>query len=115
MASREPRRAIDELRRKLAFVLRNRFLDESLAFSGIPVDQPAIIAAISRRDLEGAARLVPDEAVDAFAVAGSRRDCCDKLAAFAAAGIEELVLLVAGEGEDRHEGLKAIDEFAGRR
>lgn len=111
MASREPKRAVEEVRRKLAFVLRNRFLDESLAFTGIPVDQAAIIAAISERDLEGAARLVPDDAVDAFAVAGSVRACCDKLQAFADAGIGELVLLVAGEREDREEGLKVIAEF----
>ncbi|MFI4987132.1 MAG: LLM class flavin-dependent oxidoreductase [Alphaproteobacteria bacterium] len=114
MASREPRRAIEGVRRKLAFVLRNRFLDESLAFTGIPIDQAAIIAAISRRDLDGAARLVPDEAVEAFAVAGSVAACCDKLQAFAAAGIAELVLLVAGDGEDRLACLETIRAFAGK-
>ncbi len=114
MASREPKRAIEEVRRKLAFVLRNRFLDESLAFTGIPLDQAAIIAAIAERDFEGASRLVPDDAVEAFAVAGSARACCDKLRAFADAGIEELVLLVGGEGEDRLEGLKVIREFTAK-
>lgn len=50
-ASNNKRRAIEAVRRKLAFVLLNRFLDENITFTGIPVDQNAIIAAISNRDL----------------------------------------------------------------
>jgi 5,10-methylenetetrahydromethanopterin reductase len=100
-ASPNRRRAMDAVRRKLAFVLRNRFLDENIAFSGIPIDQDAIIAAIARRDLDTAARLVPDDAVEAFGVAGNVRDCCDRLQAFIDAGLKELVLLLCGEAEDR--------------
>ena len=91
---------MDAVRRKLAFVLRNRFLDENIAFSGIPIDQDAIIAAIARRDLDTAARLVPDDAVEAFGVAGNVRDCCDRLQAFIDAGLKEPVLLLCGEAED---------------
>lgn len=100
-ASPDRRRAMDAVRRKLAFVLRNRFLDENIAFSGIPVDQDAIIAAISRRDLDAATRLVSDDAVEALGAAGTVRECCDKLEAFIDAGVSELVLAVCSEAEDQ--------------
>jgi 5,10-methylenetetrahydromethanopterin reductase len=111
MAARDGKRAIEEVRRKLAFLFRNKFLDENIAASGVPIDQPAIIAAMARRDLDAAARLVSDDAVDAFAVAGTVRQCCDKLEAFARAGIGELVLLMAGEPADQRYGLEVIREL----
>jgi 5,10-methylenetetrahydromethanopterin reductase len=111
MTSADSRRAVDTVRQKLAFLFRNRFLDENLAFSGIPVDQSAIMDAITKRDYAAAARLVPDEAVDSFAVVGSVRECCDKLEAFAKAGLRELVLLMAGEPTDHRFGLQVIREL----
>jgi 5,10-methylenetetrahydromethanopterin reductase len=111
-ASPDGSRAIGEVRKKLAFLLRNRFLDDALAHSGIAVDQPAIIEAMGRRDYEAAARLVPDEAVDAFAVAGTPRECCDKLLAYREAGLDELVLLLAGNSDDQRFGLSVIRELS---
>jgi 5,10-methylenetetrahydromethanopterin reductase len=115
MASRDERRARETVRQKLAFVLRNRYLDESLAHSKLPIDQPAIIAAISRRDLEEAARLVPDEAVDLFAVCGSPARCRDRLEAFVAAGLQEPVLTLLGGPDDRVLGLQLVRELAAPR
>ena len=112
-ASPERGRAFEAVRRKLAFVLRNRFLDENIAMSGIPVDQEAIIAAISRRDLDGATALVPDEAVEAFGAAGNLRECCDRLQAFVDAGVKELVLLLCGEPQDRQSGFAIVRELMG--
>ena len=111
MASDDESRAVETIRRKLAFVLRNRFLDENVAYSGIPVDQEAIIAAIAQRDLDGAARLVSDDAVEAFAVAGDVKKCCEKLAAFIDAGLKELVLLFSGEAADRHNNLEVVRQL----
>ena len=107
-ASDDKKRAIDAVRHKLAFVLRNRALDDNIAFTGIAVDQEAIIAAISKRDLDGAARLVSDEAVDAFGIAGDVRTCCDKLQAFVDAGIKEPVLLLSGDAQDQRKSLDVI-------
>lgn len=112
MASADPQKAIDSVRQKLAFLFRNKFIDGSIAFTGIPIDQEAIIAAIAKRDYAAAARLIPDEAVDAFAVAGTVKDCCDKLEKFAAAGLQDLVLFMAGEKADHHFGLSVIRELA---
>lgn len=108
-ASTEKRRAVDNLRQKLAFIMRNRFLDENIAFTGIPIDQDAVIAAISKRDLDGAASLISDEAVEAFCVGGSVSECCTKLSSYADAGINELVLLLCGD--DHKENLKVINEL----
>lgn len=113
MASDDERRAIETVRRKLAFVLRNRFLDENVAFTGIPLDQEAIIDAIGRRDLDGAARLVSDDAVEAFAVAGDVRKCCEKLSPFVKAGLRELVLLLSGDICDRQKNLDVVRALQG--
>lgn len=99
--SEDPAVARDIVRPKLAFLLRNRKLSENLELTGVPVDQDAIIAAISRRDMETAAALVPDEAVDAYAIAGTPRECHDKLDEFLAVGIDEPVLMVQGEDAER--------------
>lgn len=111
MAAQNTRDAMEKSRRKLAFVLRNRFLDDSIRHSGLPIDQEAIVAAISKRDLDGAARLVPDEAVEAFTVFGTRKQCAERLERYIAAGIDEPVLLLVGEAADRGESLAVINEF----
>lgn len=111
MAAKNTRDAMEKSRRKLAFVLRNRFLDDSIRHSGLPIDQEAIVAAISRRDLDGAARLVPDEAVEAFTVFGTRKQCAERLDRYITAGIDEPVLLLVGEAADRGESLAVISEF----
>ena len=112
-ASPHRSRAIEEVRKKLAFLLRNRYIDDNIAHSGIEIDQPAIIEAMGRRDYEAATKLVPDAAVEAFAVAGTVQQCCDKLLAYRDAGLDELVLLLAGDIEDQRFGLSVIRELSG--
>ncbi len=111
IAARNTRDAMEKSRRKLAFVLRNRFLDESIAHSNIPIDQAAIIDAIGKRDLETAARLVPDDAVEAFTVFGTSKQCADRLQKYIDAGIGEPVLLLVGDAPDHAASLAVIREF----
>jgi len=112
IAAEDKRKAVDTVRQKLAFMFRNKFLDENIALTGVPLDQQAIIAAMSKRDYEGAAKLISDEAVDAFAVAGTVQECCDKLQRFADTGLHELVLLMAGGIDDQRFGLRVLKEFS---
>jgi 5,10-methylenetetrahydromethanopterin reductase len=112
LVSRDERQAIDTVRAKLGFLFRNRAFDENIAHSGLPIDQPAIIDAVSRRDLEAATRLVPDEAVEAFAVCGAPARCRKRLEAYLAAGLDEPVLVMAGRPQDRALGLQLVREFA---
>lgn len=89
--------AIERLRPKIAFMMRNDFVAPSVAGSGIAVDRAAVKAAIARRDMEAAAALVPDEAVEAFGICGTPEDCAARIAEYRAAGIEEAVLLIVGD------------------
>jgi 5,10-methylenetetrahydromethanopterin reductase len=110
-ASHEAERAIDAVRQKLAFVMRNKFLGANIAASGIPVDQEAVIAAIARRDIAGATALVPDEAVETFGIAGTPQHCAERLRDFIEAGIDEPVLGLLGEPEDCLLALDVMREF----
>ena len=109
--SKDGKGHVERLRGKLAFLLRNRFLTENVRSSGIDVDQDAIIDAVARRDMDTAARLVPDEAVEAFAVGGTPAQCRDRLRAYVDAGIEEPVLCILGGTEERGLALSLLREF----
>lgn len=112
LASHDGGRARSVLRQRLAFLMRNKYIDDNLAHSGLPIDQPAIIEAISRRDFEGAARLVPEEAVDAFTIHGTPAEARAGIERFMAAGLEEIVLLMAGEPSDWQVGYEVMREFS---
>lgn len=91
--------AIDLLRPKIAFMMRNDFVAPSVAGSGIAIDRAAVKEAISRRDLDAAAALIPDEAVEAFGICGTPDDCARRIAEYKAAGIDEAVLLIVGNAD----------------
>lgn len=110
--SRDGRAAIDAVRGKIAFLLRNTFLAEAVEQSGIPIDREAVTDAISRRDFDAAARLIPDEAAEAFAVAGTPKAARERLEAFIAAGVREPVLTIVGAAEDRKLALDVIRDFS---
>jgi 5,10-methylenetetrahydromethanopterin reductase len=110
-ASRDGKRAIDAVRQKLAFVMRNKFLGANIQASGIAVDQEAVIAAIARRDIAGATALVPDEAVEAFGIAGTPQHCARRLRDFIEAGIDEPVLGLLGDAEDCRLALDVMRGF----
>jgi 5,10-methylenetetrahydromethanopterin reductase len=111
LAHSSRKEAFAKVKRQLSFLLRNRFLDRNIAESGIPIDQDGIIKAMSKRDLDAAEALIPDEAVDRFAVAGTPDECIGKLKRYSAAGCKELVLLMAGTLEDHQYGLKVIRQL----
>jgi 5,10-methylenetetrahydromethanopterin reductase len=110
--SNDAREAVDTVRAKLAFVMRNKFLAQNIKDSGIPVDHEAVIAAIAKRDMQGAAALVPDEAVEAFAVAGSPDHCLRRLRDFVDAGIDEPVLHLVGSPEKCAFAIDVMRRFA---
>src|SRR6516225_9284412 len=108
--SRHRKEALDAVRQKLAFVMRNKFLGANIKASGIAVDQEAVIAAIARRDLTAASALVPDEAVEAFAIAGTPQHCSTRLRDFIDAGLDEPVLGLLGSPENCSLGLDVMRE-----
>ena len=102
------------VRRKLAYLFRNRLMAENIAASGIPIDQPAIIECVARRDLDAATRLVPDEAVQAFAVTGSRAECIATVERFFAVGVDELLINVGATAEEQRAALELIAAVNGQ-
>jgi 5,10-methylenetetrahydromethanopterin reductase len=110
-ASPDGKEAVDAVRQKLAFVMRNKFLGANIKGSGIPVDQEAVIAAIARRDIAAAAALVPDAAVEAFGIAGTPQHCAKRLQDFLDAGLNEPVLGLLGSRENCLLGLEVMREF----
>jgi 5,10-methylenetetrahydromethanopterin reductase len=110
--SNDAREAVDTVRAKLAFVMRNKFLAQNIKDSGIPVDHEAVIAAIAKRDMQGAAALVPDEAVEAFAVAGSPDHCLRRLRDFVDAGLDEPLLSQVGSPEKCAFAIDVMRRFA---
>ena len=93
----DPAAAVERLRPKIAFMMRNDFVEPSVAGSGIAIDRDAVKAAIARRDMDAAAALIPDEAVAAFGISGGPEECAERIGAYRAAGIEEIVLLIVGD------------------
>jgi len=106
--SEDGKTAMDIVRAKLAFLLRNKALQANLEMTGIPVDQERIIDAVSRRALDEAARLVSDDAVEAFGVSGTPAACRRRLEAFIDSGIEEPVLMILGEESEREGALQFL-------
>jgi 5,10-methylenetetrahydromethanopterin reductase len=97
------------VREKLAFGLRNKYVKENIEYTGIDVDLAAIAAAISRRDLVAAAKLVPPEAIDAFTVAGTLEDCKRRLQEYAGLGLDEIVILSMGAARHQAAALELIN------
>jgi 5,10-methylenetetrahydromethanopterin reductase len=105
--------ARENVRRKLAFLFRNRLMAENIAAAGIPIDQDAIVEAVAARDLDKAATFVPDEAIEAFGVAGPPAECAKALDAYIGAGLQEPVIQVSGSEEEKALALQVIRDFTG--
>jgi 5,10-methylenetetrahydromethanopterin reductase len=114
LASGTSKGGFDTLKSKLAFLMRNLFISDNIAHSGLPIDQEAIMDAISRRDFDTAKSLVPDEAVEAFSITGTVDDCRAGIERYAAAGLDEVVLIMAGEAEEREIGYDVIRRVTGK-
>jgi 5,10-methylenetetrahydromethanopterin reductase len=100
--------------RKLAFLFRSRGHAENIASSGLDIDHQAIMDAHARHDFDGAVRLLPDEAANAFAAAGSPQECRVRLEEYIASGLDEPIIEVAGNNEERKLALGVVRELARR-
>jgi len=112
-ASDDGKQAVATLREKLAFLMRNKFIAANVAEAGIDIDLEAVRDAVARRDMREATRLVPEEAVEAFACGGTLADCRRRLEEYVAAGIEEIVLVLVGTDAGREKPLSLVRELAG--
>jgi len=102
------RASIESVRRKLAYLFRNRLMAENIRMSGLAIDQAAIIDCVARHDLDAATRLVPDAAVEAFAVTGERDRCLATVHRFFDAGVDELLINVGASAAERRAAFDLI-------
>ncbi len=100
--------------RKLAFLFRSRGHAENIKSSDLDIDHQAIIAAHARHDFEGAVRLLPVEAANVFAVAGTPAQCRTRLEEYLAVGLDEFIIEVSGNAEERKLALDLVREVARR-
>lgn len=103
--------AREVVREKLAFLFRNDKIKENLKYSGIQVDQEAVMAAIGRRDMSAAAKLVPDDAIDQLTIFGDATTCKRRVYEYHDAGLEEIVLSLVGNQEQRLYSLETLAKF----
>lgn len=111
MVDRGGRESRQAVREKLAFLFRNDKIRENLEFSGITVDQEAVMAAIARRDMAAAAQLVPDDAIDRLTIFGDAATCRRRVRDYLDAGLEEIVLSLVGNKEQRLHSLEALPQI----
>jgi 5,10-methylenetetrahydromethanopterin reductase len=100
--------------RKLAFLFRSRGHAENIKSSDLDIDHQAIITAHARHDFEGAVRLLPVEAANVFAVAGTSAQCRARLKDYLAVGLDEFIIEVSGNAEERKLALDLVRDVARR-
>jgi len=113
--SRDGVTAVNSNKRKLAFLFRNRLQADNIASVGIDIDHAQIMDLVRERKLDEAARLVPDEAVPQFSVAGTPDQCRAQLQAYIEAGVDEPVIEVSGSVEEKELALEVIRDVTGGR
>lgn len=102
------------VRRKLAYLFRSQGHADNIKSSGLSVDHEAIIAAVARRDLDAATALLPDEAADAFGVAGTPRACRDRLRDYLSAGLDDPIVEMTAENPEAQQlALEVVREVTG--
>lgn len=100
--------------RKLAFLFRSRGHADNIKSSNLAIDHQAIMDAHARHDFDAAVRLLPEEAAGVFAVAGTPTQCRDRLEEYLAVGLDEPIIEVSGNIEQRRLALEVVREIARR-
>jgi 5,10-methylenetetrahydromethanopterin reductase len=112
--SRDGAAAKAAMLRKLAFLFRSRGHADNIKSSNLAIDHEAIIAAHARHDFDGAVQLLPIEAANVFAVAGTPEQCRERLQQYLAIGLDEPIIEVSGNREERKLALDVVREIAQR-
>ncbi len=112
--SRDGATARAALLRKIAFLFRNRGHAENIVSSNLDIDHQGIMAAHARHDFDGAVRLLPPEAANVFGVAGTPAECRARLEEYLSVGLDEPIIEVSGNAEERKLALDVVHEIARR-
>jgi 5,10-methylenetetrahydromethanopterin reductase len=94
-----PATANDRLRRVLAILLRGAHHQANLALAGSVLDQAALNAAVLAENWPRAEALIGDDIVRRHAASGSAGEVKARFAAYHAAGLDEIVISGARDGD----------------
>jgi 5,10-methylenetetrahydromethanopterin reductase len=100
--------------RKLAFLFRSRGHADNIKSSNLDIDHQAIMQAHARHDFDGAVRLLPPEAANVFAAAGTPTQCRARLEEYLAIGLDEPIIEVSGSSDERKLALDVVRDIARR-
>jgi 5,10-methylenetetrahydromethanopterin reductase len=107
------REAIDANKMFLAYIFRNAHHAENVRLGGAQLDQPALAAAVSKRDWDVAKKFITDEMVFAHSVAGTPADCRKQLEAFTKGGLDLPIVLPMGTQDARKRVVRMVREIVG--
>ncbi len=102
------REARSRLRRSLAFILRGEHHARNLDLAGTRLDQGALTAAFAAEDWEAVEALVTDEVVANHTASGTPDELRAAVAAYAAAGLDEVVLSGIAGGDELRTLMRAL-------
>jgi 5,10-methylenetetrahydromethanopterin reductase len=114
IVSRDGAAAKAAMLRKLAFLFRSRGHADNIGSSNLEIDHQAIITAHARHDFDAAVRLLPIEAADVFGVAGTPTQCRARLEEYLAVGLDEAIIEVSADREERKLALDLVRDIATR-
>jgi 5,10-methylenetetrahydromethanopterin reductase len=100
--------------RKLAFLFRSRGHADNIKSSNLDIDHQAIMQAHARHDFDSAVRLLPLEAANVFAAAGTPTQCRARLEEYLAIGLDEPIIEVSGSSDERKLALDVVRDIARR-
>ncbi len=115
IASDDEKAARAALIRKVGYLFRSKGHAANIASSGLPIDHAAVMEAIARHDFDGAIAMLPEETADAFGVAGTPRQCREKLEAYLATGLDEPVIPVTGTPREQQLTFEILSQVSADR
>jgi 5,10-methylenetetrahydromethanopterin reductase len=112
--SNDSRAAKAAILKKLAFLFRSKGHAANITSSGLDIDHQKVMEALSRRDLDGAAALLPEQAATTFGVAGTPAECRELLEGYFAIGLTEPIIEITGNADERKLALEVVSELSRR-
>lgn len=99
--------ARQSVRRRLAYLFRNDLLADNVEGAGLSIERARIRDAVAVGDLDLAQSLIPEAAVEFFALPGGA-NAIDTLRALARVGVHEVAIDLGADADDVRSGIDLI-------
>ena len=105
--------ARDGIRRTMGFILRGKHHSKNLEVTGTRLDQATLFEAYSIADWPTVERLITNEVIDAHAAVGTAAEIKARYAAYAAIGLDEVIVGGIDETANVERVLQAVAGVVG--